>query len=120
MRASQRAEPDIIFTLYRANDLSESIVTVMRLTCVNWRIIKAFSKVAPVRLLALTVEAWQRRSMTDKKPPAPRAAGAIIALGLLAGTLIGIFLNQPSLGFLVGLALGSAVAIGLWFMDRRR
>jgi UDP-N-acetylmuramyl pentapeptide phosphotransferase/UDP-N-acetylglucosamine-1-phosphate transferase len=120
VRASQRAEPDIISTLYRANGLSESIVTVTRRTSVNWCILKAFSKVAPVRLLALNVEAWQRRFMTDKKPPAPRAAGAIIALGLLAGTLIGIFLNQPSLGFLVGLALGSAIAIGLWFMDRRR
>lgn len=80
----------------------------------------AFSIIVPARPLALDVEAWQRRCMTSKKPPAPRAAGAIIALGLLAGTLIGIFLHQPSLGFLVGLALGSAIAIGLWLMDRRR
>lgn len=58
--------------------------------------------------------------MTDKKPPAPRAAGAIIALSLLAGTLIGIVFRQSSLGFLAGLALGTAVAVGLWLMDRRR
>lgn len=58
--------------------------------------------------------------MTDKKPPAPRAAGAIIALSLLAGTLIGIVFHQSSLGFLAGLALGTAVAVGLWLMDRRR
>ena len=58
--------------------------------------------------------------MTNPKSPAPRAAGAFIALGLLAGALIGVFFHQPTLGLLTGFALGLAIAIGLWLMDRRR
>lgn len=58
--------------------------------------------------------------MTNKKSPAPRAAGAIIALGLLAGALIGVVLHQPSLGLLAGFAVGAAIAIGFWIIDRRR
>ena len=70
--------------------------------------------------LVLTRKPWQRYRMKNQKSPAPRAAGAFIALGLLAGTLVGVFLHQPSLGLLTGFALGTAIAIALWLIDRRR
>ena len=58
--------------------------------------------------------------MTDKKPPAPRAAGAFIALGLIAGAVIGAVMHQPSLGLLLGFAVGVFVALVQWGMDSRR
>lgn len=58
--------------------------------------------------------------MTDKKPPAPRAAGAFIALGLIGGALIGVALHQPSLGLVLGFAAGVIVALVQWRMDTRR
>lgn len=57
--------------------------------------------------------------MTDKKPPAPRAAGAFIALGLIGGALIGVAMHQPSLGLLIGFAAGVLAALVQWRMDRR-
>lgn len=106
--------------LYRAKGLSESALKECR---------KTFMRSAPALRrtaepwsigLALQDKAWQRRIMTDKKAPAPRAAGAFIALGLLAGSLMGVVLHQPTIGLLAGFALGSALAIGLWLIDRRR
>ena len=48
------------------------------------------------------------------------AGGFFIAMGALVGTGVGIALRQPSLGFLGGMALGIAVALGIWAVDRRR
>lgn len=53
------------------------------------------------------------------KPPASRAAGAIIALTTIAGAVIGNAEGQPSLGMVIGFAIGAAVAVGLWVYDRR-
>lgn len=63
---------------------------------------------------------WQKQSMTDPKPPAPRAAGAFIALGLILGALIGVFVRQPSIGVLAGFALGTLIALFQWRRDSRR
>lgn len=55
------------------------------------------------------------------QPNRPSAAGGFfIAAGALGGTVVGIALRQPSLGFLGGLALGAAVALAVWLIDRRR
>jgi len=48
------------------------------------------------------------------------AGGFFIAAGALGGTIVGIVMRQPSLGFLGGLALGAAIAIAIWLIDRRR
>jgi uncharacterized membrane protein (UPF0136 family) len=48
----------------------------------------------------------------------PTGAGAIIAFLVMAGTIIGGFLRQPSIGLLAGFALGVAIAIGLWLRER--
>lgn len=58
------------------------------------------------------------------RPPvpnrSPRAGGMPIALGTVVGTLIGMTLNQPTIGLLAGLATGSLIAIVIWQRDRHR
>ena len=49
-----------------------------------------------------------------------RAGGSILALSIIAGAVGGIILGQPSIGFLVGLAVGTAIAAALWLHDRKR
>lgn len=58
--------------------------------------------------------------MPKTTAPQPRAAGAFIALSVIAGTVIGVFLHQPSAGVVGGAAVGIAIALGLWLSDRRR
>lgn len=45
--------------------------------------------------------------------------GAPLALLLLAGVIIGGLLGQPTIGLLVGLALGIVAAIAVWRMGPR-
>lgn len=45
--------------------------------------------------------------------------GAPLALLVLAGVIIGGLMGQPSIGLLVGLALGSIVAVLIWRMGPR-
>ena len=54
------------------------------------------------------------------KSNAPLAGGFLLCLSLLAGALIGVFLGQPSIGFLVGVGVGLALVILIWLVDRRR
>ncbi|MFM5913142.1 MAG: hypothetical protein ACKOPR_00120 [Chakrabartia godavariana] len=58
--------------------------------------------------------------MTEPKKPAPRAAGGILALSILAGGAIGVVYQQSTIGLLAGSALGAAVAIAFWLVDRKR
>ena len=51
---------------------------------------------------------------------APLAGGFLLCVALLAGALTGIFLGQPSIGFLVGAGVGLTIAILIWILDRRR
>jgi uncharacterized membrane protein (UPF0136 family) len=53
---------------------------------------------------------------TDKKNPT--GAGAIIALCILGGTIIGGMMGQPSVGLLSGTALGVLIAVLLWLRER--
>ena len=52
--------------------------------------------------------------------PAPRASGFFIAVAVVAGAVIGARLGQPSIGVLAGAAAGTALALALWLLDRRR
>jgi hypothetical protein len=56
----------------------------------------------------------ERRSST-----APAAGGVLIAIGAIGGAVIGLFLGEPSKGFLVGLGGGIGMAIAIWLLDRR-
>lgn len=50
----------------------------------------------------------------------PLAGGLALAVGAIAGALIGVAYGQPSAGLLAGLGLGAAVALLAWLLDRRR
>ena len=51
----------------------------------------------------------------------PRLAGGIfIAFGLLTGAVIGVVMDQPSAGAVIGMAIGSMIAVLVWVMDRKR
>ena len=55
------------------------------------------------------------------KPPArnPVAGGALIAIGAMAGAVIGLFRGQVTAGFLIGIGAGAAMALAIWLLDRR-
>ena len=53
---------------------------------------------------------------TGKKNPT--GAGAIMAVLILAGTIAGGMMGQPSLGLLAGGALGALIALLLWLRER--
>jgi hypothetical protein len=51
----------------------------------------------------------------------PRLAGGIfIAFGLLIGAIIGVALDQPSAGAVIGMAIGSFIAVVIWVLDSKR
>jgi hypothetical protein len=54
------------------------------------------------------------------KSNAPLAGGFLLCIALLSGALTGVFLGQPSIGFLVGAGIGLTLAILIWLLDRRR
>ena len=54
------------------------------------------------------------------KSNAPMAGGFLLCVSLLAGALIGVFLGQPSIGFLVGAGIGIALLLLIWLLDRKR
>lgn len=51
---------------------------------------------------------------------APTAAGALVALSLLVGAGVGGAMGQPSAGVLGGAAVGTIVALWLWWRERAR
>ena len=52
---------------------------------------------------------------TGKKNPT--GAGAVLALTILGGTIIGGLIGQPSAGLLAGTALGILIAVLLWWRE---
>ncbi|MCW4463178.1 hypothetical protein OK349_15810 [Sphingomonas sp. BT-65] len=61
----------------------------------------------------------------DRKPAsaakgAPIAGGALLALSLIVGTVIGVLRGQPSLGFIGGLGVGLALLLIAALLDRAR
>ena len=58
----------------------------------------------------------------DPRPPrrTPRGAGGPFILVLLVAIAIGFLFHQPTIGFLVGLALGGGIALLLWRGDKNK
>lgn len=57
--------------------------------------------------------------MASRKP-SPNAGGFLIAAGVVIGALAGVIARQPTIGTLVGAALGVAGALIVWLRDRAR
>lgn len=70
--------------------------------------------------VAFSSRQWQEGGMTEPKKPAPRAAGGLLALTILGGAAIGTAYGQPTIGLLVGSALGILIALAFWVRDRKR
>ncbi|HEY0043998.1 MAG TPA: hypothetical protein VGB62_05550 [Allosphingosinicella sp.] len=49
-----------------------------------------------------------------------QAGGSILAISIIAGTVAGTIVNQPSIGVLVGTAAGVLLAVLVWLYDRKR
>lgn len=59
--------------------------------------------------------------MSEIKNSQPRVAGGIfVALGLLVGAIVGIAMNEASAGMIGGFAIGCAIAVAVWLLDRKR
>jgi hypothetical protein len=49
-----------------------------------------------------------------------QAGGSILAMSIIAGTVAGVIVGQPSIGILVGTGAGALLALLFWLVDRRR
>ncbi|HEX8482304.1 MAG TPA: hypothetical protein VF650_10405 [Allosphingosinicella sp.] len=56
----------------------------------------------------------------SKRTRSTQAAGSVLALSILGGTVAGVIVGQPSIGVLAGTAAGILLAILFWLNDRRR
>lgn len=63
---------------------------------------------------------WHGTGMNRSSKPAPIAGGALLALSLIVGTVVGVRQGQPSIGFLAGLGIGIALLIIVALVDRVR
>ncbi len=59
--------------------------------------------------------------MSGTENSQPRLAGGIfIAIGLLVGAVVGVKMDQPSAGMIIGMAAGASIAVLVWLFDRKR
>jgi F0F1-type ATP synthase assembly protein I len=59
--------------------------------------------------------------MSGTENSQPRLAGGIfIAFGLLIGAIIGVAVDQPSAGTVIGMVIGTTIAVLIWVIDRKR
>lgn len=72
------------------------------------------------QMLALGPSSWQGGAMEQQPRQSSRAGGAILALTIVAGALIGNHFGQASLGVVIGVGLGIAITVGFYLVDRRR
>jgi hypothetical protein len=49
-----------------------------------------------------------------------KAGGFLLAVSIMASTIVGGLMGQASAGLLAGAALGIVICVVLWLVDRRR
>lgn len=49
-----------------------------------------------------------------------KAGGCFLTLFILGGFVLGLAIGNPLKGVLIGTATGTALALGVWLIDRRR
>lgn len=54
----------------------------------------------------------------NRAPHTPKAGGMPIALGVMGGAIIGAVFGEATMGLLIGLGAGVAIAIAIWRLDR--
>ncbi len=70
--------------------------------------------------MAAAAAGWHKAPVPEPRPRDARSGGALLAFSLLAGVVIGSIAGEPSIGFLVGLAIGLGLIVLVWMLDRRR
>ena len=58
--------------------------------------------------------------MANPPTRTPMAGGFLLAVSLLAGTIIGAGRGEASMGFVAGLGVGLALLLVIWLIDRIR
>jgi hypothetical protein len=56
----------------------------------------------------------------EKRARYTQAGGSILAISIIAGTVGGIIVGEPSIGILAGIGAGALLAILFWLNERRR
>jgi uncharacterized membrane protein (UPF0136 family) len=56
----------------------------------------------------------------NRHPSKSMAGGFFIFASLIAGAIIGLIYDEPSMGMVGGFAVGVAIAVAIWLMDRRK
>ncbi len=67
--------------------------------------------------MALGSKLWQVHAMASSKP---LAGGCFLTICILAGFVLGLAINDPMKGVIIGTGAGAALATGLWLINRRR
>lgn len=55
----------------------------------------------------------------DRRARYTQAGGSILAISIIAGTVAGVIVGQPSIGVLAGAAAGILLALLFWLNERR-
>ena len=50
----------------------------------------------------------------------PRAGGCFLTICIIAGAFVGLAIQNPMKGVLIGTGVGIVLAVALWLADRRR
>jgi hypothetical protein len=58
--------------------------------------------------------------MANRSSRSPMAGGFLLAVSLLAGTILGAGRGQASIGFVAGLGVGLVLLLAVWLIDRVR
>jgi hypothetical protein len=58
--------------------------------------------------------------MASSSSRTPMAGGFLLAVSLVAGTVLGAGQGQASLGLVAGFVVGLALTLAVWLIDRRR